>query len=78
MGFNFAANRADHDQYESLPTWARESLEALADAPPVGSVHAVFPSRRGLSPAVRHFLDFLGETLPGRSSQATRELQQAR
>ena len=30
VGFNFAANRADHDQYESLPTWARESLEAHA------------------------------------------------
>ena len=45
-----------------LPGWA----------PPRGIVHAVFPSRRGLSPAVRRFLDFLGETMPGRSSQATR------
>ena len=45
-----------------LPGWA----------PPLGIVHAVFPSRRGLSPAVRGLLDFLGETLPGRSSQATR------
>jgi DNA-binding transcriptional LysR family regulator len=26
---------------------------------PVGIVHAVFPSRRGLSPAVRSFIDFL-------------------
>ena len=34
---------------------------------PNGIVHAVFPSRRGLSPAVRSFLDFLGETMPGRS-----------
>ena len=41
-----------------LPGWA----------PPKGIVHAVFPSRRGLSPAVRSFLDFLGETMPGRSS----------
>lgn len=41
-----------------LPDWA----------PPRGIVHAVFPSRRGLAPAVRHFLDFLGETMPGRSS----------
>lgn len=41
-----------------LPEWA----------PPRGIVHAVFPSRRGLAPAVRHFLDFLGETMPGRSS----------
>ena len=40
-----------------LPEWA----------PPPGIVHAVFPSRRGLLPAVRCFLDFLGETLPGRS-----------
>jgi DNA-binding transcriptional LysR family regulator len=37
-----------------LPEWAR----------PVGVVHAVFPSRRGLSPAVRSFLDFLGEYVP--------------
>lgn len=31
---------------------------------PVGVVHAVFPSRRGMTPAVRSFLDFLGEYLP--------------
>ena len=31
----------------------------------VGVVHAVFPSRRGLVPAVRRFLDFLGEHLKG-------------
>jgi DNA-binding transcriptional LysR family regulator len=37
-----------------LPDWTR----------PVGVVHAVFPSRRGLSPAVRSFLDFLGEYVP--------------
>ena len=36
--------------------------------PPRGIVHAVFPSRRGLSPAVRAFLDFLGEHMPGRNS----------
>ncbi|MCT9812256.1 LysR family transcriptional regulator [Acidovorax sp. Be4] len=36
-------------------------------SPPQGVVHAVFPSRRGLSPAVRSFLDFLAETMPGRS-----------
>ena len=34
---------------------------------PRGIVHAVFASRRGLTPAVRRFLDFLGERLPGRS-----------
>ncbi|PZO19354.1 MAG: LysR family transcriptional regulator [Burkholderiales bacterium] len=37
-----------------LPEWST----------PVGVVHAVFPSRRGLSPAVRSFLDFLGEYVP--------------
>ncbi|HZY18818.1 MAG TPA: LysR family transcriptional regulator [Ramlibacter sp.] len=30
-------------------------------APPAGVMHAVFPSRRGLTPAVRRFLDYLGE-----------------
>ena len=34
-----------------LPGWA----------PRVGLFHAVFPSRRGLAPAVRRFLDFVGE-----------------
>ena len=36
-----------------LPGWA----------PKPGVFHAVFPSRRGLVPAVRRFLDFLGETI---------------
>ncbi len=36
-----------------LPGWS----------PPQAIVHAVFPSRRGLVPAVRQFLDFLGEHL---------------
>lgn len=39
----------------ALPGWS----------PPSAIVHAVFPSRRGLVPAVRQLLDFLGETLPG-------------
>ncbi|MDZ7891441.1 MAG: LysR family transcriptional regulator [Rhodoferax sp.] len=34
-----------------LPGWA----------PPRGLFHAVYPSRRGMVPAVRRFLDFLGE-----------------
>ena len=34
-----------------LPEWS----------PPSGVIHAVFPSRRGQLPAVRRFLDFLGE-----------------
>lgn len=41
-----------------LPDWAL----------PRGIVHAVFPSRRGLVPAVRLFLDFLGENLRGESA----------
>jgi DNA-binding transcriptional LysR family regulator len=41
----------------------RRDLEiVLADwSPRPGIMHAVFPSRRGLVPAVRRFLDFLGE-----------------
>lgn len=38
-----------------LPGWA----------PRPGVVHAVFPSRRGMAPAVRRFLDFLGEHVTG-------------
>ncbi len=37
-----------------LPDWA----------PARGIVHAVFASRRGLAPAVRSLLDFLGEEMP--------------
>lgn len=39
---------------EVLPGWA----------PRPGIFHAVFPSRRGLVPAVRSFLDFLGQEMP--------------
>lgn len=45
----------EHRLVRVLPDWA----------PAPGIVHAVFPSRRGLSPAVRHFLDYLGEAMPG-------------
>lgn len=38
-----------------LPNWSL----------PQGICHAVFPSRRGLLPAVRSFIDFLAERLPG-------------
>jgi DNA-binding transcriptional LysR family regulator len=38
-----------------LPGWA----------PPAGMVLAVFPSRRGMVPAVRRLLDFLGESMVG-------------
>ncbi len=52
---------------------ARQLVHVLPEwEPQQGIVHAVFPSRRGLAPAVRHFLDFLGETMPGRSSWAMR------
>lgn len=33
---------------------------------PSGIVHAVFPSRRGLSPAVRGFIDFLAAEFQAR------------
>ncbi|MCD6663888.1 MAG: LysR family transcriptional regulator [Comamonas sp.] len=35
---------------------------------PRAIVHAVFPSRRGMSPAVRSFLDFLEEVMPPHAS----------
>jgi len=38
-----------------LPGWA----------PPKGMFHAVYPSRRGMVPAVRRFLDFLGDYTNG-------------
>src|SRR2546421_9436046 len=46
---------------------------SLHDALPIsqGIVHVVFPSRRGLLPAVRAFIDFLAE----RSEEHTSELQ---
>lgn len=44
-------------------------VQLLPDWSPVpGIVHAVFATRRGMVPAVRRFLDFLAETLPGRSA----------
>jgi len=30
LGFNFCANRADYDRFESLPGWVRDTLEAHA------------------------------------------------
>jgi len=33
LGYNFAAHRADHDTYESLPSWARTTLEEHASDP---------------------------------------------
>ena len=55
----------------------RKLVRVLPDwAPAPAIVHAVFPSRRGLSPAVRRFLDYLGEAMPGRSSLSTRQALQ--
>eukprot|EP01036_Dinobryon_divergens_P043463 gene43463-57860_t len=55
----------------------RKLVRVLPDwAPAPAIVHAVFPSRRGLSPAVRRFLDFLGDAMPGRSSLSTRQALQ--
>lgn len=33
LGYNFCWRRADHDQYASLPDWARQTLAAHADDP---------------------------------------------
>jgi DNA-binding transcriptional LysR family regulator len=49
--------RADLDSgglEQVLPAWAL----------PLGVFHIVFPTRRGLLPAVRAFIDFLAERLP--------------
>ena len=57
----------------------RRLVRVLPDwAPAPGIVHAVFPSRRGLSPAVRSFLDYLGDAMPGRSSLAAQQALQQR
>ena len=45
----------DGQLVQVLPGWAPET----------GIVHAVFPTRRGMVPAVRRFLDFLGEHVQG-------------
>lgn len=46
-----------------LPGWA----------PPQGVFHAVYPSRRGMVPAVRRFLDFLGEYTNGEGGPLTQD-----
>jgi DNA-binding transcriptional LysR family regulator len=46
---------ADGRLVPALPGWG----------PPPAVVHAVFPSRRGMVPAVRRLLDFLGEHMAG-------------
>lgn len=44
---------------------------------PVGMFHAVFPSRKGMTPAVRRFLDFLTEILPEHARRAGMHLDTA-
>jgi DNA-binding transcriptional LysR family regulator len=40
-------------------------VRVLADWPPLpGLIHCVFPSRRGLVPAVRRFIDFVAAEVP--------------
>jgi len=49
--------RADVDSgklEQVLPAWTL----------PLGVFHLVFPTRRGLLPSVRAFIDFLGERMP--------------
>jgi DNA-binding transcriptional LysR family regulator len=49
------ADLQDRKLERVLPQWTT----------PQGILHVVFPSRRGLLPAVRAFIDFLAERLPG-------------
>ena len=49
---------ADGRLVQVLPDWA----------PQQGVYHAVYPSRRGMAPAVRRFLDFLGSCTNGEAS----------
>ncbi len=44
---------------------------------PVGMFHAVFSSRRGVTPALRRFLDFLAEILPEHARKAGMHLMDA-
>jgi DNA-binding transcriptional LysR family regulator len=47
---------------EVLPTWK----------PRAGIIHIVFPSRRGLIPAVRSFVDFVGQAFAAVNAQSAR------
>lgn len=54
---------------------ARGELEVLLPQwrMPVGTLHAVFSSRRGMPPALRRFLDFLADILPEGASRVGME-----
>jgi deoxyribodipyrimidine photo-lyase len=47
LGYNFCAHRADYDQYESLPAWARRTLEKHAgdERPHVYSIEELEAAR---------------------------------
>ena len=49
---------------EDLRSGALERVLAGWNSPQ-GILHVVFPSRRGMLPAVRAFIDFLAQRLPG-------------
>ncbi|MBK8178364.1 MAG: deoxyribodipyrimidine photolyase [Planctomycetes bacterium] len=49
LGFNFCSKRADHDRYESLPLWARQTLEEHAADP-----RPVLYSKQQLEQAATH------------------------
>jgi DNA-binding transcriptional LysR family regulator len=53
-------------EFVCAPAIARAELEVLLPdwSAPDGTMHFVYPSRRGLLPAVRAFVDFLAERLP--------------
>jgi DNA-binding transcriptional LysR family regulator len=55
------AELADGRLQQLLPEWSV----------PLGRIHAAYPTRRGMLPAVRALLDFLGEQLRDQDAGAT-------
>jgi DNA-binding transcriptional LysR family regulator len=53
-------------EFVCAPAIARGELEVVLPAwsMPQGMAHFVYPSRRGLLPSVRSFVDFLADKLP--------------
>jgi DNA-binding transcriptional LysR family regulator len=66
-GMSFLPNYMCHEELES----GRLALVLPGWAPAQGVFHAVYPSRRGMVPAVRRFLDFLGEHINGEGCPKT-------
>lgn len=54
-------------EFVCAPAISRGELEVVLDAwsMPQGTMHFIYPSRRGQLPGVRAFVDFLAERLPG-------------